>query len=786
MTDAPGHPGIAPRWTSSAKSGVGTALSPLSRVWFTLSHGILNEVYYPRVDQACIRDLGFLVTDDHGFFSEEKRDTTHRVERVADGIPAFRLTNTCSHGRYLIEKHILTDPARDVVLQSVRLQSLHGDRLRLFALLSPHLVNGGAHNTGWIGDYKGQEMLFAEGGGAALALAASVPWLARSAGFVGSSDGWRDVSASGRLTQAWDRAADGNVALCGELDHAASPAGVLLALAFGRTWSEAAFRARAAVLDGIEPAAVAYETAWRDWQSGLLPLDRHEPRFGHNSYRVSASVLRAHESPSFPGGLIASLSIPWGASKGDDDLGGYHLVWPRDLGETAGGLLACGATAEARRVLAYLRTIQAPDGGWPQNTWLDGLPYWHGVQLDETAFPILIADLAHRNGALTEQALTDLWPMVHAAAAYLCRNGPITGQDRWEEDSGISTFTMAVVIAALLAAADMADSNGAEAAAGIFRDTADAWNASLDDWTYAAGTDLARAAGVAGYYVRITPPEGLFAPVAIKNRPPDSSSLAARDIISPDALALVRFGLRDAHDPRILDTVRAIDHALRVDLPAGPSWHRYNDDGYGEHADGSPFDGVGIGRAWPLLTGERAHYELLAGNIAGAHRLLETLEQLTSSGGLIPEQVWDAEDIPEHELVRGEPSGSAMPLVWAHAEHIKLVRSLADGAVFDLPPQPVRRYLRDRVPPRVASWRPALPIVRMPAGTLLRIDLPGAATIRWTNDGWAQVQETPTVDTGFGLHVAELDPAGAAALIFTWRWADGSWAGADHAVRVDR
>src|SRR5215469_8054990 len=146
---APGWPGIPARWTSSAKSGVGTALAAASQVWFTISHGILNEVYYPRVDQACTRDFGLIVTDGAVFFSEEKRDCTHKVEVVEAGIPAFRLINTCPADNYRIEKTIITDPRRDVVLQRICFKSTRRD-LRLFALLAPHLVNMGAHNTAWI------------------------------------------------------------------------------------------------------------------------------------------------------------------------------------------------------------------------------------------------------------------------------------------------------------------------------------------------------------------------------------------------------------------------------------------------------------------------------------------------------------------------------------------------------------------------------------------------------------------------------------------------------------
>ncbi len=788
LQEAPGGPGIAPRWTSSDKDGVGTALSPLSRVWFTLSHGILNEMYYPRVDQACTRDFGLLVTDGEGFFSEEKRDTVHELRRLEDGVPAFQLTNTCIHGRYRIVKRIISDPDRDVVLQHVRFEPLDGSKLRLFALLAPHLVNGGAHNTGWTGAYKGAPMLFAEGDGTSLALAASVPWLARSVGFAGVNDGWQQLNHGFRLSEIYERASDGNVALTGELDWAAGNGDILLALGFGRYWSEAALRAKLSLADGFIPVARKYVVAWKEYQSPLLPLDR-KAATGHNSYRVSTAVLRAHESPSFPGGLIASLSIPWGFSKSDDDLGGYHLVWPRDLVQTGGALVACGAGKEATRVLHYLRAIQDEDGGWPQNTWLDGVPYWSGVQLDECAFPILLTDLARRNYLLDATVLASFWPMVRRAAHFLMRNGPVTGQDRWEEDAGFSTFTLAVSISALLAGAELAEMHDAPADAALMRDTADAWNAALDEWTFATGTDLASRAGARGYYVRISPPEGIGGMLIIKNKRAEDAFREAAEVASPDALALVRFGLRAADDPRILDTVKVIDAALRIELPAGSCWYRYNGDGYGEHRDGRPFDGTGIGRPWPLLTGERAHYELAAGRRQEAERLLATMEEFAGAGGLLPEQVWDSTDIPSRELFYGQPSGSAMPLVWAHSEHIKLLRSLHDGAVFDMPPQTVQRYLRDKVAPRVAVWRPDVPVSALPHGRILRLDLPAPALVRWTADDWTAIADVQTTDPGVGgLHIAELPTATLAAgarIAFTWQLHDGTWAGRNYEVSVE-
>lgn len=793
---APGWPGTPPRWTSSAKSGVGTALSPASRVWFTLSHGIFNEIYYPRVDQACTRDLGLIITDGRAFFSEEKRHARSEVAYLAGGVPAYRLVNTCAQGRYRIDKEIVTDPGRGVVLQRAHFVPLEGtlDGYHLYVLLAPHLGNRGSGNTAWVGEYKGTPMLFAERDGNALALASSASWLRRSAGFVGVSDGWQDLMRYKRMTWTYPRAENGNVALTGEIDLQAAKGDFVLALAFGRNAAEAANHALASLFDGFDSARTAYVSQWEAWQGSLLPLERTGRR-ARDLYRISTAILRTHEAKRFPGGIIASLAVPWGFAKGDDDLGGYHLVWPRDLVEAAGGLLAAGAREDGRGVLDYLRVTQEADGHWPQNMWLDGTPYWGGVQIDETALPILLVDLARREKAVEASGLGRLWPMVRRAAGFIVQNGPVTQQDRWEEDPGYSPFTLAAEIAALLAAADLADLNGEPAVAAYLRETADAWNASIERWTYVTGTDLASKLGVEGYYVRIAPPEVAEATspasgfVPIKNRPPDQSTAPAAHIVSPDALALVRFGLRAPDDLRIVNTVKVIDALLRVEAPGGPTWHRYNDDGYGEHKDGAPFDGSGTGRAWPLLTGERAHYELAAGRRDVAERLCRTLEAFANEGGMIPEQIWDAPDVPDRELFFGGPSGSAMPLVWAHAEYVKLCRSLRDGRVFDMPPSPVRRYLLDKADSLYAIWRFNHKCRTHPVGKTLRLEVLAPAVVHWSSDGWGTVRDTETRDTGLGVHVADLAtdklPAGA-NIDFTFYWPEvARWEGVNFAVSVE-
>jgi glucoamylase len=441
-------------------------------------------------------------------------------------------------------------------------------------------------------------------------------------------------------------------------------------------------------MQGFDSAWQTQCADWSEWQKGWQP----PPKLAVLSEPVkqlllrSASVLKVHQDHTYPGAAVASLSVPWGASS--SSRGGYHLVWSRDLVETAGALLAMDKIEEVQNILCYLMATQQTDGHWLQNQWLGGKPFWQGIQLDETAFPVLlIAALQERDGL----AQIPVHDTVRRALDFIIHEGPATGQDRWEEDAGINTFTLAVAIAALV--------EGAEFVQGRERDCAlmlaDYWNARLEDWTWVEGTALASRLDVPGYYLRSAPTDELFHEGArhehllIKNRAIDPD-LAADEQIATDFLQLVRYGLRDAHDPHIVASITAIDKLLKTDTPNGPVWHRYNGDGYGEQSDGSAFDGSGIGRGWPLLAGERGHYALMAGEDALPY--LEAMTAMTGAGGLIPEQVWDTDPIPAWDLYPGQPSGSAMPLVWAHAEYIKLCLSYAQGYPVDRPAQTWLRY----------------------------------------------------------------------------------------------
>ncbi len=808
---APGAPGLPPTWTSSAKDAVGTALGA-SRVWFTVGHGILNEIYWPHVDHPEIRDLGFLVADDEGFWSEVKRDAERSVRLTEAGVPAVEAS--FSHERYELRLRICADAERDAILVEARLTERGPHRaspLRLYALLAPHLGKTGANNEIWVEAGVGGPVLLAAHHAVALALAAAPSPSRAGVGFVGVSDGWQDFARNGRMTWTHERAGEGNVAGMLELlpldpatdGHGSRPrdprslgarnpralgaadapsdGAVTLVLAFAERPAQAANSARAALVEPFERQWQRYVAHWRGFQRGTrCPADL--PPELEEEYRVSCAVIRTHEDRSVPGALVASLSIPWGQA--GDQLGGYHLVWSRDLVESAGALVAMGDVATARRTLAYLVATQRPDGCWAQNQWLDGSPFWGGVQLDETAFPILLAGALRDGDALGG---IDVLPMIRRAAAYLARTGPVTGEDRWEEDAGLVPSTLAPVIAGLVVAASFLD----EPARTACLELADDWNAALERWTYAPGTSLAVAHGVAGHYLRVAAGDVLTgapldASVAVRNRPQGQDRVPATEMVSPDVLALVRFGLRRADDPRIVDTLRIVDALLRTDTPCGPVWHRYNHDGYGEHADGSPFDGTGIGRGWPLLVGERGHYALVAGEDPLPY--LATMRAMAAGTGMLPEQVWDSDPIPERELLPGRPSGSAMPLVWAHAEYVKLCVSREIGHPVDRPNLVWERWQGAAPSTDRWEWRLAWPSGSMPAGSLLRITLLEPALVHWSADGWATTADVRTRDTGLGTWIADLPtrelPAGA-AVRFTLYWTEReAWDGTDRSVTI--
>jgi glucoamylase len=790
LQEAFGRPGIPPRWTSSSKSGVGTAYSTSSRVWFTISHGILNEIYFPTIDHPQTRDMQFLITDGETFFHEERVDLDNKSECIEPNALGYRVTTSDRNGRYRLVKQIISDPHQSCVLIHAQVE---GDpdflkKLRIYALLAPHLEVGGYGNSASRFKTAGQNVLVAWKAGKFLAMGANVGFNKTSCGFVGHSDGWQDLHKDFRLDWEFDKAEDGNVAVIGEINPARNRE-FTVGIAFGDSLHGAVTVLEQSLATPFAEHRVKFVEQWHRASSRMKKLDGVSGDRG-TLYRNSRNLLLAHEDKTFAGALIASASIPWGNAKGDEDVGGYHLVWTRDMVNSALALLAGEDSKTPLRALVYLACCQQADGGFAQNFWIDGGAYWQGIQLDEVAFPILLAWHLWKRDALGD---FDPHPMVRSAAAYLIRHGPATQQERWEENSGYSPSTLAVGIAALICAADFARSRGEHGDASFLQDYADFLESHIERWTVTTNGCL--VPGIQRHYIRIHPAaigdpspdedpnHGLL---TVHNRPPGTPwQFPAKDIVDAGFLELVRYGVRKPGDPLIEDSLRVVDAVLKVDTPFGPCWRRYNHDGYGTLPDGGPFEGFGQGRAWPLLTGERAHYEFAAGR--DVRPLIRTIEQFAFRGRMLPEQVWDSPDLESASMYFGKPAGSAMPLMWAHAEYVKLLRSVTDGQVFDLIPIVAERYLNGRGRKDLEVWKAVRQVKEVVAGQVLRIQAPEPFRLHRTNDGWATASDTSSTSTGIGIEFVDIaindDQIGPVEFTFLWTSRD-RWEGHNYEVRI--
>lgn len=791
LREAFGKPGIEPRWTQGDKNGVGTAYSATSRIWFTLWNGVVTEVYYPTIDLPQIRDLQYLVSDGETFFHEEKRHLRTETRRISHHALSYEITNHGPQDRYRIVKEVIAAPHLPCILQRTRIE---GDdafvsRLRLYALCAPHLKVGGRGNNGFVLEVAGREILAAEKGGVWMALAASIPFSRLSCGYVGSSDGWTDLADNFRFDWEFDRAPDGNIALTGEIIPQ-NGREFTLALAFGDGQHNAVTTLFQVLGFPFEEHHHRYVEQWNRACRKIYPV-REIYGDGGQLYHSSVSLLLAHEDKTYPGAFIASLSIPWGESKGDEDMGGYHLVWTRDMVNTAMALLAAGNQETPLRALIYLAATQHDDGGFSQNFWINGESYWRGIQLDEVAFPILLAWRLYRENALAE---FDPYHMVIRAARYLIHYGPATQQERWEEASGYSPSTLAANIAALICAAGFARDRGDPGTAAYLEEYADFLECHIEVWTVT--TEGTLIPDVKEHYIRIHP-VGVndFQPdedpnhgvLALHNQPPGSRvEYQAKEIVDAGFLELVRYGIRRHDDPDIVNSLRVIDAVLKVDTPYGPCWRRYNHDGYGQREDGGPYLGWGKGRAWPLLSGERGHYELAAGRSAEPY--LRAMEGFASSTGLLPEQIWDEPDRPRIHMRLGRPTGAAMPLMWAHAEYIKLLRSTSDQAVFDRIPAVADRYLDESKRYKLLEiWKPNRQPRSVKRGYILRIQATTSFQLQWTRDEWRNAQTTLSTPTALGIGFVDIPipESQQAPIRFTFYWSvSGKWEDQDYEVVI--
>ena len=634
-------PGPNKGWTEADKTGFGTAHSRQSRVWFTLQGGRVSEVFYPDLSTPSLRTLELLVIDgEHA--DSQTRDMTTVVTRPDERSLRFTQVSTDKDGHYRLTEEIVTDPKRSAVVIHASVESLDGGKHTLGVRYQPALGNG-----------TDQDHLRST-----KRSLKAVDHKARVASTLVSSPRLFDTSQD----QAYIRGSDATISL-----------------GFGRTSQASAQTAKQALGQPWTTTAGQYDAGWHDYLSALKPVPASAAAI-QREYLASALVLAAGEDKAHPGAFVASPSAPWvwGDEVKDlsDPSSAYHEVWSRDLYQIGTALYAMGDVAAAQRAVRWLfRTQQKKDGSFPQNSDVDGTEEWTEIQLDQVTLPIALAHLVGQTDKRTYRG-------IKKAVGFLMkfrdeetgRKAPFSPQERWENQSGYSPATIAAEIDGLVTGAAIARQHGDAKLARSWERTADKWARKVKGWTMTTNGPLSAAP----YFLRVTkdgrPNKGTRYDIG------DGGPARAdqRRVVDASFLDLVRFGIVSPADPDVVNSLKVVDQDLAVPTPNGTFWHRFSFDGYGETRTGAQWDvsdedvdhGT-LGRAWPLLAGERGEYAVAAGQSGAPY--LASMAAAASGSDMIAEQVWDGR-APTGQgcCPAGEGTRSATPLLWSHAGLIRL------------------------------------------------------------------------------------------------------------------
>ena len=722
----------------------------VSKVWFSVADGVLTETMWGLIHEAQLKDLQFALVSD-AFVDYEITDTTHSQQYLYtddDGrplSPAYRLTNKDKEDAYELEKHLFTDPDAQVLWQRSIIRS-NTNGLTPIMIANPHIANTGS------GDFAKIEnggLSFSDGD-SAMHILFSVNPTQLSVGFKGESDAYTDLQ-DGKLDWHFSSTGQSSGNVLGSATFSKLGAGeqheLDIIIGFGATTEEARDAAANSLKKGYSHVLANYNGSgdtigWKhyiDSLDQLAKLTEQSTDQGKLAY-ASALVLKIQEDKTHAGALIASLSNPWGDTvSASKPATGYKAVWPRDFYQCAMAFIAMGDPQTAKTAFDYLEKIQVEKGkhgstgtgGWfYQKAEVDGTPEWVSVQLDQTGMPLMLAWQLWKKSIITDNELKNAYEtLLKPAANFLVSGGevdidwnkttiapPQTQQERWEEQSGYSPSTTAAVIAGLVSAADIAYAVGASTDAERYLDAADAAYATIDNYMY---TTKGVFENHPEYYLRVTQNENPNdnGPLLDRNGRGELNEL---EILDGGFLELVRYGVKPANSEKIKKSLAAIDDTslssplqVRYEFKQGNStysgWRRYGNDGYGEDINnGANYGSGGVvdkiaggmsagqrGRVWPFLTGERGHYEIAAGANSSdiQNNYIAALEYFANQGLMLPEQVWDGVgEAGQRNYAMGDGTSSATPLAWAHAEYIKLLRSNAEGQVFDQYPSVVQQY----------------------------------------------------------------------------------------------
>ncbi|WP_046004543.1 glycoside hydrolase family 15 protein [Pseudoalteromonas rubra] len=756
---APGAPGDKPYWAYSGKTGIGTSYEAykqgqysdqastkaVSKVWFSIAQGMITETMFGLIHQAQIKDMQFIVTGpDFTVTEQDALDVSiDYLDKDAQGRPlslAYKVTSKDKQGRFTLEKHIFTDPDGQTLFVRAKVHTAL-DGVKLFVNVNPYVNNNGLNDYAKVTE----QGLVAWEGDNYLTLQSSTGFKQASVGFTGQSDGLAQLKANQSMAQRYisTGAQSGNVNWLAELGDVDKQATFDLALSFGTSQSASFQEGAQSLARGYQQVLAHYNgegeaIGWRDYLNSLEPMQKlsgYTADQGKLLY-TSALVLKAQEDKTHAGALIASLSNPWGDTvAAEQGHTGYKAVWVRDFYQVAMAFLAMGDPQTALTAFEYLEKVQVTDktpgnhgdtGWFLQKTHVDGELEWVGVQLDQTAMPIMLAWKLWQAGVLSDEKLAYWYKrMLQPAAEFLVDGGlakilwndtqitpPATQQERWEEQDGYSPSTTAAIIAGLVAASDIAKLAGDKAGSERYMATAKRYDSEVESTMFTTEGNLPSKQSDGKYFFRI----GKDANPNTDTKLSDNNGRAGMDkkqIIDGGFLELVRYGVRAADASSITNTLpeyedENLPENLRVkysfnfagDPNSYPGYRRYGNDGYGEdevrgtnYAEQGQNTAGQRGRVWPFFTGERGHYEIAAASQANAlddnavkrikYTYIKGMEHFANEGLMLPEQVWDGVGVNPFGYTLGEGTNSATPLAWTHAEYVKLVRSLADKQVWD-------------------------------------------------------------------------------------------------------
>jgi glucoamylase len=735
---APGCCGLPPIHDSPQKSMVGTAVnSTSSSIYFTGYEGNVSEVYYPTVDTLAVSNMEFLVGDTAKTFVDEERLQSWTVSQPDPKSMRWQATTSNAGHNWQITKMIFADPSNSTLIQQTTFQALNGKTVgdfNLYLLYKPYLKNAAANNIGSTVVSGINTYLVASSSDSSeyTAFCASIGWTVESgvtmvsSGYYGVNDGWQDLMVGNppgyTMRWAYNLAPRGNIGQMGWLNtsgNSATSISFLVAVGFGPTQAAAIAAANNTLSENIATQQTAYDEAWHTYTSGLSTQNGT----ADDQYYLSAMTLKTMQDKS-NGAMIAGIGTPWGPFRGDDDMGGYHLVWSRDMYKFANALITAGDTASAINAVKWLFDVDMDPstGRFPQNAYVNGEPSGTETQMDEQAMPII---LAYRLGP---SVYNSLWPKIKLTANYIYNNGPWTPDERWEENSGYSPSTIAAEIAGLVNAAQVAVSNNDTADAANWLNAADYWQQNVSGWTYTTqgcpnvnsncnstsmymriNTSGARGGGLpSGWNPSAYPSPNMS--ISISNSGGRDLNHRAIDIIDGGFLELVRMGVKRPSDPTITSSLVPYDGVIKQIIGSNPypAWFRYNFDGYGETNTGGPYDqSSGRGRLWPIFDAERGNYQIAATGTGDAGApYLAALKAFSTSQGFISEQIWNPSttlpadpDNPSGWTVTtpaadtpGTTTGSMEPLNWAQGEYITLLADIAAGQVIDIPQAVCSRY----------------------------------------------------------------------------------------------